>query len=103
MDQAYKVSCSWAERLLGLKRLSRLPSEYLKEHAHWGFFDDPIGIELHRYVGVDRIMWSTDFPHIVTRWPHSLQLVKEQFAGVPEDEKRKILAGNAVKYFHLDR
>jgi uncharacterized protein len=102
MDQAYKVSCSWAERLLGLKRLSRLPSEYLKEHAHWGFFDDPIGVQLRHYVGVDRIMWSTDFPHIVTRWPNSLQIMEEQMAGVPQDEKRQMLAGNAVKFFHLD-
>jgi uncharacterized protein len=102
MDQAYKVSCSWAERLLGLKRLSRLPSEYLKEHAHWGFFDDPIGVELRHHVGVDRIMWSTDFPHIVTRWPHSLEVMEQQFAGVPTDEKHKMLAGNAVRFFHLD-
>lgn len=103
MDRAYKVNSSWAERLLGLKRLPRLPSEYLKEHAHWGFFDDPIGVELRRYVGVDRIMWSTDFPHIVTRWPDSLEVMEEQFAGVPMDEKNKMLAGNAVKFFHLDR
>jgi predicted TIM-barrel fold metal-dependent hydrolase len=103
MDQAYKVNSSWAERLLGLARLSRLPSEYLKEHAYWGFFDDPIGVELRHYVGVDRIMWSTDFPHIVTRWPHSLTVMEEQFAGVPLDEKEKMLAGNAVRFFHLDR
>jgi predicted TIM-barrel fold metal-dependent hydrolase len=102
MDQAYKISCSWAERLLGLKRLSRLPSEYLKEHAHWGFFDDPIGVQLRHYVGVDRIMWSTDFPHIVTRWPNSLQVMEEQMIGVPEDEKHQMLAGNAVKFFHLE-
>jgi predicted TIM-barrel fold metal-dependent hydrolase len=53
-------------------------------------------------VGVDKIMWSTDFPHIVTRWPKSLELMQEQFAGVPEDEKSAMLAGNAVKFFHLD-
>jgi predicted TIM-barrel fold metal-dependent hydrolase len=53
-------------------------------------------------VGVDKIMWSTDFPHIVTRWPNSLKLVEAQFANVPEDEKRALLAGNAVKFFHLD-
>jgi predicted TIM-barrel fold metal-dependent hydrolase len=46
-------------------------------------------------------MWSTDFPHIVTRWPKSRELVEEQFAGVPEDERGKILASNAVKFFHL--
>jgi hypothetical protein len=35
LDQAYKISCSSAERLLGLKKLDRLPSDYLKEQAQW--------------------------------------------------------------------
>jgi predicted TIM-barrel fold metal-dependent hydrolase len=102
MDQTYKVNCHWAEKLLGLPRLKKLPSDYLREHAHWGVFDDPIGIQLRHMVGIDKIMWSTDFPHIVTRWPKSLELVEEQFAGVPENERRAMLAGNAVKFFHLD-
>ena len=102
MDQTYKVNCHWAEKLLGLPKLTKLPSEYLREHAHWGVFDDPIGIQLRHMIGVDKIMWSTDFPHIVTRWPKSLELVEEQFAGVPEHEKRAMLARNAVKFFHLD-
>ena len=102
MDQAYRVSASWAERLLGLKRLSRLPSEYLREHALWGFFDDPIGVELRHHVGVDRIMWSTDFPHIVTHWPRSLEVMETQFTGVPDHEREPMLAGNAVRFFHLD-
>ena len=101
IDQTYKVNCGWAERLLGLPRLKRLPSEYLRDHAHWGLFDDPIGVQLRHLVGVNRIMWSTDFPHIVTRWPKSLQVIEEQFAGVPEEEKSKIVSGNAVEFFHL--
>ena len=43
MDQTYKVNCHWAERLLGLPKLKKLPSEYLREHAHWGVFDDRSG------------------------------------------------------------
>ena len=87
---------------MGLKRLSRLPSEYLKEHAHWGFFDDPIKVQLRHYVGVDRIMWSTDFPQIVTRWPNSLQVNGGADDWGTQNEKRQILAGNAVKFSHLD-
>lgn len=101
VDQTYKVNCHWAEKLLGLAKLKKLPSEYLREHAHWGVFDDPVGIQLRHLVGVDRIMWSTDFPHIVTHWPKSLELVETQFAGVPQDERRKMLADNAVKFFRL--
>jgi len=103
MDQTYKVNSSWAERLLGLKQLSRLPSEYLKEHALWGFFDDPIGVQLRHHVGVEKILWSTDFPHIVTRWPRSLEVMEAQFEGVPEEEKRLMVAGNAIRFLHLDR
>jgi len=53
-------------------------------------------------VGVDRMMWSTDFPHVVTRWPHSLKMLGSQMAGVPETERWKMVAGNAIKFFKLD-
>jgi predicted TIM-barrel fold metal-dependent hydrolase len=53
-------------------------------------------------VGVDRMMWSTDFPHVVTRWPQSLKMLESQMRGVPEDERRKMVALNAVKFFRLD-
>jgi hypothetical protein len=29
-------------------------------------------------------------------------LADEQFAGVPDNEKQAMFAGNAVKFFHLD-
>jgi predicted TIM-barrel fold metal-dependent hydrolase len=102
IDHEYSVNCFWAERHLGLPRLARRPSEYLKEHAYWGFFEDRVGVRLRHEVGVDRMMWSTDFPHVVTRWPQSLQALQSQMAGVPQDEQWKMAAGNAIRFFRLD-
>jgi predicted TIM-barrel fold metal-dependent hydrolase len=102
MDHEYTVNRFWAERHLGLPKLKRLPSEYLREHAYWGFFEDHVGVRLRHEVGVDRMMWSTDFPHVVTRWPHSLKVLESQMRGVPEDEQKKMSALNAVKFFRLD-
>jgi predicted TIM-barrel fold metal-dependent hydrolase len=48
------------------------------------------------------MMWSTDFPHVVTRWPKSLQTLDSQMAGVPEEERWDMVAGNAIKFFRLD-
>ena len=79
-----------------------MPSEYLKEHAYWGFFEDRVGVRLRHEVGVDRMMWSTDFPHVVTRWPKSLQALESQMAGVPQEERWNMVAGNAIKFFRLD-
>src|SRR5438094_361039 len=103
MDMIYDANRFWAQRLLGLQPLQRKPSEYAKEHAYWGFFDDPIGVQLRDRVGVDHILWGSDFPHEVSRWPHSQEVMDEQLAGVPVNEKRKMLAENAVSFFHLDR
>jgi len=102
MDHEYSVNCFWAERQLGLPRLKRPPSEYLREQAYWGFFEDHVGVRLRHEIGVDRMMWSTDFPHIVTRWPNSLKVLESQMAGVPHEEKRKMVAENAIDFFRLD-
>jgi uncharacterized protein len=102
IDHEYQINRFWAERYLGLPRLKHLPSEYLKEHAYWGFFEDRVGVRLRHEVGVDRMMWSTDFPHVVTRWPKSLQALESQMAGVPQEERWNMVAGNAIKFFRLD-
>jgi predicted TIM-barrel fold metal-dependent hydrolase len=102
IDHEYAINRFWAERHLGLPKLKRRPSEYLKEHAHWGFFEDHVGVKLRHEVGVDRMMWSTDFPHVVTRWPKSLETLQSQMTGVPEDERWQMAAGNAIKFFRLD-
>jgi predicted TIM-barrel fold metal-dependent hydrolase len=103
-DLIYEANKIWVERIHGLRPLTRRPSEYVREHAYWGFFDDPFGIRAARYdVGIDHILWGSDFPHEVSRWPHSQEVLAEQFANVPADEKQKILCENAVRLFHLDR
>ena len=89
------------ERHFGVKRLERRPSEYLKEHAYWGFFDDPIGLRLRHDVGVDRIIWGSDFPHVVSPWPHSHEVIENQLAGAPEEEKRRITGQNLLDFLHL--
>jgi predicted TIM-barrel fold metal-dependent hydrolase len=102
IDHEYMVNRFWAERQLGLPKLRRLPSEYLRDHAYWGFFEDHVGVRLRHEVGVDRMMWSTDFPHIVSRWPQSLKFLESQMREVPEEERKQMVAGNAVKFFRLD-
>jgi predicted TIM-barrel fold metal-dependent hydrolase len=103
MDMIYEANRFWVERILGLKQLARRPSEYVADHAYWGFFDDPVGVRLRHEVGVDRIMWGSDFPHEVSRWPNSMAVMDEQLSGVPDDEKQKIMSGTAVTFFHVDR
>lgn len=103
MDHNYTRHRYWAERIFGLKPLARLPSEYIREHMYWGYFDDPVGLKLRHEVGVDRIIWAGDFPHVESDWPNSRAVLAKRFlaAGVSDDEQYKIVAGNAIEFFHL--
>ena len=102
MDHNYERHRYWAEKIYQLKPLKQLPSDYIKQHIYWGFFDDPIGIKLRHEIGVDKIMWGGDFPHVESDWPHSDKLLNKLFQGVPEDEQDKMIAGNAATFLRLE-
>jgi len=105
MDLIHEANRHWIQRILGVQPLAQRPSDYVRQHAYWGFFDDPVGMRLRHDVGVDNVMWGTDFPHEVSRWPNSLEVMDEQMtaAGVTEAERRKMMCENAIGFFHLDR
>ncbi len=79
------------------------PSWYVRNHFSWGFQIDRFGLKVRHDIGVDRIQWSTDFPHVQCDWPNSRKVIDEEFAGIPDDERRQIVCDNAVRYFHLER
>ena len=83
-------------------RLQRLPSEYMREHTYWGFQENPVGVQMRHYMGVDRLIWGSDFPHKETAWPDSMEVIAKNFAGVPDDEAYKMACGNAVEFYHLE-
>jgi len=82
--------------------ISELPSFYFHRNLHLTYIDDPDAIQLLRHrVGVRNIMWSSDYPHPVSSWPRSRELVAGQFDGVPADERELIVAGNATRVWNL--
>jgi predicted TIM-barrel fold metal-dependent hydrolase len=60
-----------------------------------------VAVELRHHIGVGKIMFATDFPHIECEWPMSKPLIDQIYADVPDEEKQKIWAGNAVEFFKL--
>jgi predicted TIM-barrel fold metal-dependent hydrolase len=61
-----------------------------------------VAIEQRHHVGVDHIMFATDFPHIENEWPNSRPIIDDIYKDIPAIERNKIWAGNAVKFFKLD-
>ena len=60
---------------------------------------DTYGIANRHAIGVDRMMWSSDYPHTGANWPNSVKVIREQFTNVPAEEQHAILAGNALRVY----
>lgn len=82
--------------------LKEPPSYYFRRQIVGTFMDDPLSIRERHTFGVDNLMFFTDYPHSETSWPDSRKIIDAQLQGVPEDEKQQIMAGNAVRLYHLN-
>jgi hypothetical protein len=54
-------------------------------------------------IGIDTILFGRDYPHFESTWPHTREWLQDAFHGVPEDELRKVLGENAIRFLGLDR
>ncbi len=82
--------------------LTELPSFYFHQNVYLTFIEEGFSLELLRdRIGVNNIMWSSDYPHPVTSWPRSREVVERQFQSIPQDERELILSGNAIRVWNL--
>ena len=102
VDDHYERYRHLAKGMFGLDFLKRKPSEYIREHSLWGFLYDKIGVGTRQAIGSDKVIWGSDFAHAASDWPNSKKTIAASFAGVPEGECYAMLAGNVIRFFHLD-
>ena len=78
------------------------PSDYWRRNMFATFIEDAVGVRLRDIIGVDNVMWGSDFPHAESAWPESKRLLDKVFAGVPEEDKRKMTSDNAARLFKFE-
>jgi len=81
--------------------LERLPSEYVQDHVWSTFQEDTYGLR-SRELMIEKIMWSSDYPHSGTDWPNSRQSIGNQTRGWSEDDKKAVLHSNGCTLFGID-
>jgi predicted TIM-barrel fold metal-dependent hydrolase len=80
-------------------REGMLPSEYWKRNMFVEFMEDDLGVQLRDRIGVENMLWGSDYPHAEATFPRSQQFLERMFKGVPEADLRKITSDNAAKMF----
>ena len=78
-----------------------LPSDFFHRNVFLGFQEDGLGIRDRHIIGVDQITWGSDYPHFESTFPRSREILEEVLADCTEEEKAKIVGGNAARVYRL--
>jgi len=58
-----------------------LPSDFFRRNVVLSFQEDAIGIRLRDVIGVDNMMWGSDYPHSESTFPQSRKILAEILPG----------------------
>lgn len=81
--------------------LRELPSFYFRRQVFATFEEDTFGVSQRHRLGVENLMWATDYPHPDSTWPHSQKVLQTHFREVPVEEARLMIGGNAARLYGL--
>ena len=95
-----RMDFEWEDRFtdLGLKMK---PSDYWRRQCKATFQFDRIGTKLIDDMGVETLMWGSDYPHGDGVWPDSSKYIAEQFGHLPADVMHKMTCENAGRFYGL--
>jgi predicted TIM-barrel fold metal-dependent hydrolase len=66
------------------------------------FERDLSGLLAREIWGVDNIMWASDYPHLTSTFPNSMEIIDKLFARLSDEEKGKLVHDNVVRLYRLD-
>ena len=82
------------------KDLTRKPSDYFKKQCFVSVEPDEDGVKyVIDYIGTDRLVFSTDYPHGDSKFPNAVESFLQ--LGISDDDKRKILWDNCAEFYRM--
>ncbi len=86
---------------LGIE-LELLPSEYFRRNSVITFIVDQFGVDSRHLIGVDNMMWCSDFPHSVSNWPIDVEIAHAQLVDAGTAERERIMWRTCAELYRLD-
>jgi predicted TIM-barrel fold metal-dependent hydrolase len=99
IQDAQHIAASF--RHLGNRELEHDPRHYWDEHMMASFMVDPLGLDLVDRIGVDKVMWSTDFPHNESTYGYSNESLSAVVESVGPEDAVAVVSGNVKRFLGI--
>ncbi|GAA4987244.1 amidohydrolase family protein [Yinghuangia aomiensis] len=83
--------------------LREAPSAYFRRQVYVTFINEPRAVAVRHEIGLDHLLWSSDYPHPASTWPDSPHVLRSQMVTVPRAEQEALFGGNSARLFNLGR
>ena len=102
--QLERMDSVWRDGVGGVE-FPEAPSQQVKGRVWSCIFDDLTGLKNRDEIGIDMIVFETDYPHSDGTFPESRKVARDLFekAGMNAEECWKVLRGNAIACYGLER
>jgi predicted TIM-barrel fold metal-dependent hydrolase len=81
--------------------IDKKPSEYFQRQVYATFFNDYVGGHLLSWWGIDNCMWSNDYPHQNSTWPHSRDVIARDLGHLQTAKREKLVRTNVARLYNL--
>ncbi|HEX5585835.1 MAG TPA: amidohydrolase family protein [Acidimicrobiia bacterium] len=75
------------------------PSDYWYRNMAATFEEDQLGLEMRERIGVDNLLWATDYPHPDSTFPRSIPIIEAEFASCTPAETAAMTGGNVARLY----
>lgn len=96
MDEAYRQHGMFVR-----PKLSRLPSEIIRQQVYASFQHDKSSVEIVESTGYRNVMWGDDYPHLEGTYGHTQSTLHDLFDGVSDDIRDRVTRGTFDELFGL--
>ena len=75
---------------------------YWHNHMSASFMVDPLGLELIDKIGIENVMWSSDYPHNESTFGYSEKSLATVVEAVGPEAATKIVSTNVKKFLGVE-
>ncbi len=91
----------WERQRLEREGMLLKPSDYFHRQCYVNFWFETFGTQVRHAIGMENILWESDFPHPTCTWPNSKEYIQRGMGDWPEEERQQVLADNPARVYHL--
>ena len=92
------MDLEWEDQFRDLT-LTMKPSDYWHRQCYATYQSDKVGTRLLDLLGVDNVMWGSDFPHPDGVWPDSQAFIAAELGQLPADIRHKVVCATAARLY----